>query len=308
MPGEGMDVEPPMTAAEAQKKRCPRFTIVAEGREGPPLAGFGTTLPEARTLVTHVALTGVVYPLASVMPELPLERTRLLQMTLPTMPILPVDLFSRGTDMEWDRFKSTRPDIYLHNYPEILDLKVNAQPGVYDVVGLTNWRSAMESRELHFAEKLGLNSNSSYIAFDFWNQKFLGVFKDRMTLEIAPHDTRVLLLHPLLGRPQLIGTSRHISGSYSILELAWNATKNQLHGKSETVPGDTYRLFFHVPAGFQVAQVRASTPGGHDIAAHFEQTGNALEISIPGQSEAVDWQVLFTVQGGQPSKKAAEEL
>jgi hypothetical protein len=305
MPGEGMDVEPLMTAVEAQKKRCQRFNIVAEGREGPPLAGFGTTLPEARTLVTHVALTGVVYPLASVMPELPLERTRLLQMTLPTMPILPVDLFSRGTDMEWDRFKSTHPDTYLHNYPEILDLKVNAQPGVYDVVGLTNWRSAMESRELHFAEKLGLNSNSSYIAFDFWNQKFLGVFKDRMTLEIAPHDTRVLLLHPLLGRPQLIGTSRHISGSYSILELAWDATKNQLGGKSETVPGDVYRLFFHVPAGFHVAQVQASTPNGHEIAAPFEQTENALEISIPGQSTAVDWQIQFAAKADQPIKKAA---
>ena len=62
-------------------------------------------------------------------------------MTLPTMPILPIDLFSRGTDMPlWDIFKHTTPDSFIHNYPDILDLKVNAKSGVYDVVGLTNWR------------------------------------------------------------------------------------------------------------------------------------------------------------------------
>ena len=40
-----------------------------------------------------------------------------------------------------------------------------------------------------------------------------------MKVEIEPHDTRVLLIHPLLNRPQLIGTSRHITGAYSISGL-----------------------------------------------------------------------------------------
>ena len=40
----------------------------------------------------------------------------------------------------------TQADYYIHNYPEILDLKVNAAAGVYDVVGLTNWRSAPANR------------------------------------------------------------------------------------------------------------------------------------------------------------------
>ena len=107
MPAEGIDVAPPMSVAEAEQKRPRTFVEVARSREE-PLTGFGTTLAEARTLVSYVALTGVAYPVASVLPELPEERVALLKKTLPTLPILPIDLFSRGTDMRWDRFKDTR--------------------------------------------------------------------------------------------------------------------------------------------------------------------------------------------------------
>ena len=52
-----------------------------------------------------------------------------MQRTLPTMPIEPVDLFSRGTDSRWDTFKHVRAEDYVHHYPELLDLKVNAEIG-----------------------------------------------------------------------------------------------------------------------------------------------------------------------------------
>jgi hypothetical protein len=292
MPGEGIDIAPRMTVEEAKQKRYPSFVATARTREEPRV-GFGTTLPEARTLVTYVALTGVVYPLASVLPELPEERVRLLKMTLPTLPILPVDLFSRGTDMQWDKFRHTTPDYYLHNYPEILDLKVNATSGVYDVVGLTNWRSGTARREISFADKLGLSAGSSYVVFDFWAQKLLGVFQGRMEAEIEPHDTRVFLIHPVLNRPQLIGTSRHITGAYSILNLAWDATANKLGGSSQTVPGETYTLWVYVPEGVTVSQVRATAQGGREVPVRHELTGNSLEVSFQGQQEAVDWELGF---------------
>ena len=170
----------------------------------------------ARTLVTYVALTGVAYPLASVMPELPAERVKLLKATMPTLPVLPVDLYSRGTDMRWDTFKHTQADFYIHNYPEILDLKVDAPSGNYDVVGLTNWRSEKTTRELDLVEKLGLDSGARYIALDFWNQRLVGVAQNRLHVEIEPYDTRVLLIHRFLDRPQVLGACRHITGAFSV--------------------------------------------------------------------------------------------
>lgn len=293
MAGEGIEVAPPMTLGEAVRRRPAPVVEVARTREH-PLVGFGTTLAEARTLVTYVSLTGVVYSLSSVTPELAEERARLLQMTLPSMPILPIDLFSRGTDMPlWDLFKHTTPEYYIHNYPEILDLKVNAKSGVYDVVGLTNWRGETATRELSFADKLGLNAAARYIAFDYWGQKLFGVFTDRMKVEIVPHDTRVFLLHPLLNRPQLIGTSRHITGAYSILELGWDASKNRLRGSSRTVPGEAYSLWVYVPQGLAVSQVRATTSTGREISAHHELVGNSLKVSFQGQGGVVVWEVKF---------------
>jgi hypothetical protein len=293
MVGEGIEVGPRMSFEEAMKKKPAPVLATARTRED-PLVGFGATLAEARTVVSYASLTGVVYSLSSVMPELPEERVKLLKMTLPSMPILPLDLFSRGTDMPmWDLFKHTTPDTYIHNYPEILDLKVNAKSGVYDVVGLTNWRGETATRELSFADKLGLEPDARYIAFDYWGQKLAGVYKDRMKVVIEPHDTRVFLVHPVLHRPQLVGTSRHITGAYSIKELAWDGAQKRLRGASDTVPGDDYTLWFYVPEGFTVAQVRATSPGKGEIPARHEVTGNSLGVSFPGQHEAVNWEVEF---------------
>jgi len=291
MPGE-TDVEPPMSVAEAVKRRPSPVVETERGREEPQ-RGFGMTLAEARTVVSHIALSGVVYSLGSLLPELPEERVRLLKMTLPTMPIFPIDLFSRGTDMPmWDMFKHTTADDYIHNYPEILDLKVNAPSGVYDVVGLTNWRSWSTTRSLAFADKLGLSPEASYVVFDFWSQKLLGVFRGKIDVIIEPHDTRLLFIHPILHRPQLVGTSRHISGAYSIRDLAWDGAKNRLNGTSETVPGDDYTLWFYVPQGVTIAQVHALA-ANQEIPARQELAGSSLRVSFPGQREAVSWEIVF---------------
>ena len=112
----------PMTVEEASRKR-PAIVVDTEKSREDPMTGFSVTDAEARTLVSYVAMTGVVYPLTSVMPEPPDSRVQLLKATMPTLPIMPVDLFSRGNDNNWDTFRHERPDHYIHNYPEILDLK-----------------------------------------------------------------------------------------------------------------------------------------------------------------------------------------
>jgi hypothetical protein len=291
MPGEGIEVGPPMSVAEAEKRRPPSFVRTALTREK-PLTGFGTTLAEARTLVTYLSLTGVAYPLASVTPELPEERVALLKSTLPTLPILPVDLFSRGTDMQWNKFVGLRPDDYIHNYPEVLDLKVSARPGTYDVVGVTNWRGEKAARELSFADQLGLPADSRYVVFDYWERRLLGVFTGSLRLEVEPHDTRVLLVHPLASRPQLVGISRHVTGVPSIAELGWDASSRTLHGSSETVPGEDYVLYVHVPEGTTLSRAQASAGSG-EVPVHQEMSGRLLKVSFRGQPAAVTWRIDF---------------
>ncbi len=64
MAGEGLELGPPATVEEAAKKRKPIVIETERSRED-PMTGFGTTLAEARTLVSYVSLTGVTYSLAA---------------------------------------------------------------------------------------------------------------------------------------------------------------------------------------------------------------------------------------------------
>ena len=289
MPGEGIELGMPMTVDEARVKR-PKVLMEIERNREDPVTGLGLTDAEARTAAAYVSLTGVVYPLASIMSELPPQRVELLKQTMPTLPILPVDLFSRGGETRFDLFKHTQADYYIHNYPEILDLKVNAASGVYDVVGMTNWRSAPATRTLNFADKLGLDPGREYVVFDFWKQELLGVFKNSLQAEVGPHDTRVLLIHPRLDHPQLIGLSRHISGAYSISELRWDPAANQLRGTSETVAGAPYTLFVYVPPEYRPAGVRMSAG-----AATIKEgpPGGMLMVTFPGRGEPMQWDIEF---------------
>jgi|GEM_PF-234636 len=289
---DGVELGETISIEEAKRKRAPNVVINASQRED-PMIGLGVTLPEARTLVSMVALSGVAYSLTGVMPELPPDRLPLLQRTLPTMPIAPLDLFSRGTESDWAQFRHVRADDYLHNYPEILDLKVAAKSGTYDVVALPNWRSAPVTKVLSLSRQLGLDSGEKYVVFDFWNQALLGVVADRLSVKIEGHDTRVLLVHRLLNRPQLIGTSRHITGAYSIQDLSWDAGENTLHGRSEVVPGAEYTLFIHVPANTFATSSPTATSRGSQLQIRQERIGDLLSVRFNSPVSPVTWHVKF---------------
>jgi hypothetical protein len=229
------------------------------------------------------------------MPELPMDRLPLLQRTLPTMPIAPMDLFSRGTDADWARFRHVNADDFIHHYPEVLDLKVAAKSGTYDVVALPNWRSAPITKSLSLSRQLGLDPGEKYIIFDFWNQALLGVVSDQTSMEVAGHDTRVLLVHRLLDRPQLIATSRHITGAYSIQDLSWDAAATTLKGKSDVVPGEDYTLFIHLPPGTPEASTATATAtaAGKQIPVRKQRKGNLLSVTFKSPESPVAWEVKF---------------
>ena len=289
---DGVELGEHISVEEARRRRPPNVIINASQRED-PMTGLGVTFAEARTLVSVVALSGVAYSLTGVMPELPPDRLPLLQRTLPTMPIAPLDLFSRGSDADWAQFRHVRADDYIHHYPEVLDLKVAAQSGTYDVVALPNWRSAPVTKDLSLSRQLGLDAGGKCVVFDFWNQALLGVVSDRISVEVEGHDTRVLLVHRLLNRPQLIGNSRHITGAYSIQDLSWDEAGNTLQGLSDVVPGADYTLFIHVPPDAPVPPTPTATTGGKPIPVRQERKGDLLSVSFKSPESPVAWLVTF---------------
>ena len=159
-------------------------------------------------------------------------------------------------------------------------------------MGLTNWRSTPSTRTLDLVSKLQLDPRLQYVVFDFWNQKLVGVVEKDFKLEVQPHDTRVLAIHPLQGHPQLIGNSRHISGSFSVLANDWDGEGLVLSEKSQTVGDDPYTAWIYCPKGFSVRKV-AGTASGRAVVIAEKAEGELLGISFHGGGEVVSWTIQF---------------
>jgi hypothetical protein len=287
MPGEGICVSPKLDIEKARSVYNPEFIRVASSRET-DISSVGTTMNEARTIVTFASLSGTPYSFADRLPDLPAERIDLLKKSLPTMPIVPMDLFSRGGYSSWDLFEEFTPATYEHNFPRIIDLKINAASGRYDVVALTNWTNDGRSHIISLEGKLGLDPERSYLLFDFWRQEFLGIYKESFELDIEPHDTRVLHIRPLLSRPQVLATDRHISGAYSIETMEWDKAALALKGASKTIPGKTYSIYLHVPGEFSLAKVNSKTEAlPEKISEHV------FRVSMKAEDKITGWSIIF---------------
>jgi len=161
------------------------------------------------------------------------------------------------------------------------------------VLALPNWRSSPTTKTVSLSRQLGLSAGEQYAVFDFWNQKLLGVFSERISVEVEGHDTRVLLVHPILRRPQLLATSRHVTGAFSIQELSWDSAASTLKGISEIVPGEDYTLFVYLPPGTSPSSAATSSASGSAIPVRQQRDGDLLSVSFKSGQSPVAWQISF---------------
>ncbi len=215
------------------------------------------------------------------------ERLELCRKTMPALDITPIDLFPYRSKAEFGPLPEGYPS--TQNFPRGLDLKVAAASGTYDVLSVYNWDDTAQPKEIRFFTDLGLDSTKIYLAFDFWNERLVGNFEKGIRVDVPPHGARVLVLRQMKNRPQLLTTSRHITGAYSIQKLAWDKKNSILSGRSKTVPNDIYSLFVFVPDGFRFRSVKAE---GTSATAQQGENG-VLRISFPGKKQPIDWEIHF---------------
>jgi len=103
-------------------------------------------------------------------------------------------------------------------------------------------------------DALGLEAGE-HLAFDFWQQKFLGKVEDKIKLgPLALGHCEVIALRRAEDRPQFISSSRHVSqDAVSVLGEDWQdgSLILQLKGVPETK--ETYWIY--LPEGFAVSSV-----------------------------------------------------
>jgi len=266
-------------------------------------------MEEARTIVSSISLSGQAYIISDFIADftrerlqdflhsdykigwaqqyphkvkpLPEEKLQLYRKTMPAMPIRAMDLYPYRTEPTFCPMPET--------FPRALNLKVNAITGMYDVVALYNWEDECAVKSLDLQQDLGLEDETDYLVLDFWNKKLTRITGTTIQEEVYAHGTKVLIIKKVSAVPQLIATSRHLTSAYSIKDINWNTEARSLKGTSETIPGDLYTLYIHVPEDY----VFETTYINAENVISTTHSDGMLEVSFIGQEEPAEWEILF---------------
>jgi alpha-galactosidase len=127
-------------------------------------------------------------------------------------------------------------------------MKVEKPFGAWTIAAFFN-PDLTEPIEKSFSMKrLGLDGTKTYLAYDFWRQQFMGEVSGEITARIPPGSVRLISLHEKKGRPQLIGTDRHVlQGAIEIEHLEWDESTKALSGTSAGPPGTSHNVYVYVP-------------------------------------------------------------
>jgi hypothetical protein len=262
------------------------------------------TVENGRAWGSWIAMSGQMNLVSEWLPGLPPERLDIYKRTIPNHHLLtarPVDLLDGHLARVW----------HLH-YGEGDDRR--------DVVALFNWNGADKAEkkpsgtgqeeptasEAMKLEKgpvkvtldvaqLGLPADAKYVAFDYWDNKFVDGFSGKSEFELPPGSCKVIALTRQLDRPQVVSTSRHVSqGAVDLSDVKWDAATQTLSGKSKVVTGDDYELRLDAPKGLTASAV---TTTGNGASAVSKQDGRHVRVTIKSPTTGeVAWAVRFGPQ------------
>ena len=242
-------------------------------------------LESARWMVSWVAVTGSMLTTSEQFSELPPERLDMLRRAMPTV--------FRNT-RSGDKLISRPVDLFDSETPRIWLLTDTRKPVRRDVIGLFNWNENEAETIESSVSRIGLDDGHSYVAFDYWANKFVEPFKGKLHQTLPAGTCRVLAVRPEADHPQLLSTSRHITqGVIDVLEERWDADSRTLSGRSTVVAGDPYELRIALPAdGTWIIKETSVSEGATIKAGEADKRGVRVMIT-PQRTTEIRWSIRF---------------
>ena len=144
-------------------------------------------------------------------------------------------------------------DLFERDMAEVYDLVVEKPFGSWHVVGFFNWdeqKTETITLDLNHIDMGG----KTVLVFDFWEEEFVGVMTDRLSLDVPPQDCKILSIHEANDLPTVISTNQHITQGGVELEglRGWNAGEMTLEGTSVGPEDTSHLLFIWTPSGLQI--------------------------------------------------------
>ncbi len=198
-------------------------------------------LEEARVSATIVALPGQLTFFGDKLANLPDDRMKILQQTLPPAQVRPGSLYP---------YFSMLPVWNLHVSNQLL--------GEYNIVALFNWED--EPKTVSFTtEELGIDPEVEYVLYEFWTEKSYGMMKGSFSTDVPPHNVRLMSVHKVREIPQWITSDRHIAqNGIELKEFAWKADNKSLEGKIELIGTFPLTMRIRVPGNYNFSTAECS--------------------------------------------------
>jgi len=231
---------------------------------------------ETRFRLSMMTLCGCSISFSDDLRTVPLQRIRMMQKCLPpgNPPSRPLDLFERERPSLW----------HVH---------CKKGTNAWDVVGFFNFEDQPQEITLPLA-KLGMDADVEALAFDYWEEKFRGVFREQISLTLAPETARILLIHRKPRRPQVIATNMHLLGGYHEIEqLSWDEKRLVLTGKYRRAPGLSGRAFIYVPNPYRL---HSALPSEKGIRSLTFSKDDLLVQEVDFEQATVDWAIPFHIE------------
>lgn len=243
----------------------------------PVMVGTPLSLDMAKVWASTIGLTGMSTFISEKMSDLAPPRINILKKIFPAHDVYPVDLF---------RYSKNKT---------IIDLKIEGTNYNYDVVGIFNYEAQQKNTTLLNWEKLGLEKNSYYHVYNFWDEEYMGCFDYGIFVNLQEASCKVFSIVKATDKPQLISTNRHITqGAKDVLAANLITTNNEIKyvGKSNAIANDEYKIVFGTPLGNNGYNITKVTFNGKE-GKFFNSKGCSYASFMPDSTAETDWEVTF---------------
>jgi len=189
------------------------------------------TPPQAEAAATCIAISGGNLISGDRLVDLDAAKLEILKKVLPSYgaAAVPVDLFDADV-------------------PTMFVWHVQRPFAAWHVLAFFNTDLHRPAERRFAFRRLGLDPAQTYLAFDFWKQRFLGDVANELGVAAQPGSVTLLALHAATGKPQVLSTSRHVTqGAIELEDVRWSEAERTLRGISLGPPHSAHDVFVHVP-------------------------------------------------------------
>ncbi|MFZ1289522.1 MAG: glycoside hydrolase family 36 protein [Melioribacteraceae bacterium] len=235
------------------------------------------SIPQAQAAATIIGLSGGNIISGDRLSDMDFSRLEIFKKILPQFgeAAKPVDLFD-----------SDKPNIFI--------AKIKKSFAEWSVIGIFNPNENEIEKEISL-ERLWLNPQKEYLAYDFWMEKFLGQISNTLKIKLLPQSVTLLSLHEKTGNPQFISTDRHIlQGAHEIENVEWDSDKNTFMGTSIGILNSSHNVAVYVPGGQNWVQGRSSIYHDFENYSLKFMDDNIVRIHVNfDKTEKVNWEINF---------------